>query len=327
MDATNQRQLSPHHRQPDPWRLWLPDGSDCGVHAETPGQPDGLVHVGESWTTPTLHIDDHAHDAWELYLQLHGRARWRFGDREQTLAPGWVVAVPPGMHHGHPDPARSQPRHHCAYAAFDSSVVSDRLPQIAHLWARPRLLLSPTGWSLQAAFRTLIREVAQDRPFGAAAVRAALDLLLIEAARSFHDPVDFSPRIPSHPAIARARTLLEQDPAHPWTLDALATAVGLSRAHLSERFAAEVGQPPYTYLLERRVERCTQLLNETSRQIADIAADSGFSSGSAMARAFRAALGCSPGQWREQQAGRRRDRRLPAAPTTTGSGRPPVGRQ
>ena len=300
MDAANQRQIPPHRRHPDPWRLWLPDGSDSGLHAETPGQPDGLVHVGESWTTPTLHIDDHAHNAWELYLQLHGRAQWRFGDREQTLAPGWVAAVPPGMHHGHPDPARTQPRHHCTYAAFDPGLVNERLPQIAHLWAKPQLLLSPSGWSLQSAFRTLVREVAQDRPFGAAAVRPALDLLLIETARLFQQPGDVASRIPTHPAIARARALLDEDPAHPWTLEALAAAVGLSRAHLSERFAAQVGQPPYTYLLERRVERCTQLLSETGRQIGEIAADAGFSSGSAMARSFRAVLGCSPRQWREQ---------------------------
>ncbi len=302
MGSTDQRQISPDRRLPDRWRLWLPDGSDTGLHAETPGQPDGLVHVGESWTTPTLHIDDHSHDAWELYLQIHGTARWQFGDRQQTLAPGWVAAVPPGMRHGHPDPVRPQARHHCAYAAFDAALVSERLPLPAHLWSRPRLLLSPSGWSLQSAFRTLVREVAQDRPFGAQAIGPALHLLLIETARLFHHPRNVGSRIPTHPAIARARALLDEDPARPWTVEALAVAVGLSRAHLSDRFTAQVGQPPYAYLLERRVERCTQLLSETGRQVSEIAADAGFSSASAMARSFRAVLGCSPGQWRDRRS-------------------------
>ncbi len=300
MAEPNQRQTSPHRRQAQSWRLWLPDGFDSGLHAETPGHVDGLVHVGESWTTPTLHVDEHAHDAWELYLQVHGRATWRFGNREQILAPGWVAAVPPGMRHGQPDPGRAQPRHHCAYVAFDPAVVDKRLPQIAHLWARPRLLLSPAGWPLGSAFRVLIREVAQDRPFGEPAVRAALDLVLIEAARILDESATGISRIPTHPAVARARDLIDEEAAYPWTLEALAAAVGLSRAHLAERFAAEVGRPPYAYLLERRVERCAQLLSDTGRNIADIAADAGFSSSSAMARTFRAVLGCSPGQWRRE---------------------------
>ncbi len=256
---------------------------------------------------PTLHIDDHTHDAWEIYVQLHGTARWRFGDRERVLAPGWVAAVPPGMRHGHPDAAGTQPRHHCAYVAFDAELIGARLPELAAVWSRRRLLLSPGGWSLHTAFRTLLREVAHDRPFGGAALRPALDLLLIEASRLFADQGNVAARIPTHPAIARARALLDDDPAYPWTLDALAAAVGLSRGHLSERFAGQVGQPPHAYLLERRVERCTQLLAQTGRQIGEIAADAGFSSASAMARTFRAVLGCSPGQWRERHTAGRPD--------------------
>jgi AraC-like DNA-binding protein/mannose-6-phosphate isomerase-like protein (cupin superfamily) len=301
--APDQRQNEAHRREGESWHLWLPEGLDSGVHAETPGQASGLIHVGENWTKPDLRIDAHTHLGWEVYLQVHGRSRWLVGTRTVTLAPGWAFAVPPGMRHGHDPAAGHQKRHHYAYAAFDATVVGRRQPRLAETWKRNRVQVSAGGWPLQPALRALIREISHDRPLGDLALTSALDLLLVEAARVMQAPDDVIARVPSHPATARAKDLLDGDPARPWTLDALAVAVGLSRAHLSELFAAEVGQPPYTYLLERRVEEAAHLLTATSRDVSEIAADVGFSSGSALARAFRSVHGCSPVQWRRGLSG------------------------
>jgi AraC-like DNA-binding protein len=207
------------------------------------------------------------------------------------------------MRHGHDRTGGQQKRHHYAYVAFDATVVGRRQPRLAETWSSNRVQVSADGWPLQPAFRALVREIAHDRPLGDLALQAALDLLLVEAARVMQAPDDVVARVPRHPAIARAKDLLDGDPARAWTLDALAIAVGLSRAHLSELFAAGVGQPPYTYLLERRVEEAAHLLTETSRDVSEIAADVGFSSGSALARTFRSVHGCSPAQWRRRQPG------------------------
>ena len=110
--AADPRLIAAHPREEEAWRLWLPEGLSSGVHAETPGQVSGLLHAGESWTNPTLSIDPHSHPGWELYLQLHGASRWLVGGRILALAPGWAVAVPPGMEHGHDRAGGPHARHH-----------------------------------------------------------------------------------------------------------------------------------------------------------------------------------------------------------------------
>src|SRR5437763_837738 len=48
--------------------------------------------------------------------------------------------------------------------------------------------------------------------------------------------------------VGRTLALLHDKPAHPWTVDALAQRVGLSRSALGQRFVALIGKPPMEYL-------------------------------------------------------------------------------
>ena len=279
------------------WQLWLPDGTETGLHAETPGDPSGLLHAGENWVGERFAVADHEHAGWELYLQLHGASRWDVDGRDLHLAPGWLVAVPPSTRHRSVPRARAGGRHHFAYAAFDAGVVGLRRPELAGLWTA-RTLWTARGSALAAPFRALLREVAEQRRFGAVALEAALDLLVVEAARCLLGGGDGRPRIPRSPVVARARQLLDDAYDRPWRLVELAAACAVSRAHLAELFTAEVGQPPYAYLLERRVERAAELLRTTTRSVSEVAAEVGFSSHAQLGRAFRRSYGSSPRQWR-----------------------------
>jgi AraC-like DNA-binding protein len=98
--------------------------------------------------------------------------------------------------------------------------------------------------------------------------------------------------------VARARRHLDEEYAAAWRVDDLAAACSVSRAHLTALFTAEVGQPPYTYLLERRVERAAELLRTTTATVSQVAAEVGFSSHAQLGRSFRRVLGVSPQQWR-----------------------------
>ncbi len=279
------------------WRLWLPPGTDSGVHAETDGEPSGLLHAGENWVGERYAVADHEHRGWELFLQLHGASRWEVGGQDLQLAPGWLVAVPPGTRHRTVPRARSGGRHHFAYAAFDADVVGRRRPALAGVWPA-RTLWTARGASLTAPLRALLREVAEQRPHGDVALEAALDLLVVEAARCLLGGDAARPRMPRSPVVAQARQLLDDAYDRPWRMAELAAACAVSRARLAELFTAEVGQPPYTYLLERRVERAAELLRTTSRSVAEVAAEVGFSSHAQLGRTFARVLGTSPSGWR-----------------------------
>ncbi len=269
------------------------------MHAETDGEPSGLLHAGENWVGDRFAVADHEHRGWELYLQLHGGSRWEVGGQDLRLAPGWLVAVPPGTRHRSEPRARSGGRHHFAYAAFDADVVGRRRPSLAGIWPA-RTLWTAQGGSLTGPLRALLREVAEQHRHGEVALEAALDLVVVEAARCLLGDGAARPRMPRSPVVAEARRLLDDSYDRPWRLSELAAACAVSRARLAELFTAEVGQPPYTYLLERRVERAAELLRTTTHSVADVAAEVGFSSHAQLGRTFARVYGASPSEWRRR---------------------------
>ena len=76
-------------------------------------------------------------------------------------------------------------------------------------------------------------------------------------------------------ALRRVRALVEEELSADLSLDDLAGAAGLSRAHFARAFRASTGQTPYAYLRARRVERARILLAGTDLSAAAIAAATG----------------------------------------------------
>ena len=90
--------------------------------------------------------------------------------------------------------------------------------------------------------------------------------------------------------------------AEPWTLDALAEEVHLSRSQLVRAFDATVGTSPMAYLRKMRVERMGQLLVSTDLSIAEAARTVGWRNQFHASQCFHAAYGVSPTQYRRQHA-------------------------
>jgi AraC-like DNA-binding protein len=256
------------------------------------------VHAGENWASISHEIPWHSHRVWEFYLQLHGGSTWDVAGQTIRLAPGWLVAVPPETpHHGVPR-AREGGRHHFVYVAVDLGVVRSRHPSLATTWQGRSTCWSPWARDLAPTFRSVVAEVSEERPFGVVALTSAVDLLVTGVTRALLHSGDASARTPRHPAVGRARQLLDHEYAEPWTVENLAAACSFSRARFAELFTDEVGQPPYTYLLERRVERAAEMLATTPYTVSEVAAQVGFSSHVQLARRFRQVMGMSPSEWR-----------------------------
>jgi AraC-like DNA-binding protein len=77
-------------------------------------------------------------------------------------------------------------------------------------------------------------------------------------------------------------------------LEALATMAGLSTHHFARSFHETVGMPPHGYLLSRRLDRAERMLRQTQLPLSEIAAATGFSDQSHLARHFRRRTGTSP---------------------------------
>src|SRR5213075_2578845 len=98
--------------------------------------------------------------------------------------------------------------------------------------------------------------------------------------------------------LLRACDLADGRYFEPLTVDDLAGAAGLSRAHFSREFRRVFGESPHAYLLGRRLERAAALLRQTDRPIAEICFAVGLKSLGSFTTSFGRAYGVTPAAYR-----------------------------
>jgi AraC-like DNA-binding protein len=104
--------------------------------------------------------------------------------------------------------------------------------------------------------------------------------------------------VPTTRHLLRAKDLADGRYFEPLTVDDLANAAGLSRAHFSREFRRAFGESPHGYLLTRRLERAAALLRNTDRSVAEICFDVGLRSLGSFTTSFTRTYGMSPTAYR-----------------------------
>jgi AraC-like DNA-binding protein len=193
----------------------------------------------------------------------------------------------------------------CAGYHYDMEVAEPLLrllPDVVYTPADP-----VAGRDVAALVSLLAGEVGARTPGSRTAIARLIDLLLIAALRRWSD------RRPEgeggswlsalrDPVIAAVLALIHGRPAHPWTLQALADEVHLSRATLARRFTRAVGEPPLTYLSQWRMHLAAQRLRSSTASVEAIGRAVGYTSEFAFNRAFTRVRGVPPGKYRRQAA-------------------------
>ena len=100
--------------------------------------------------------------------------------------------------------------------------------------------------------------------------------------------------------LLRAKDLADARYFEALTVDDLAAAAGLSRAHFSREFRRAFGEPPHVYLLTRRLERAAALLRNTDRPVLEICLSVGLSSVGSFTSSFTRTYGESPTAYRRR---------------------------
>lgn len=177
------------------------------------------------------------------------------------------------------------------------SETSQRL-----LGALPALLVLPGDTWENPLIAYLAEEIVKDEPGQEAVLDRLLDLLLIAVLRAwFSRPGAEAPgwyRAHSDPVVGPALRLLENRPAHPWTVAKLAASTGLSRAALARRFKDLVGEPPMTFLTGWRLTLAADLLREPGATVGSVASQVGYGSSFALSTAFKRERGVTPQEHR-----------------------------
>ncbi|MEV6402174.1 AraC family transcriptional regulator [Streptomyces bobili] len=165
----------------------------------------------------------------------------------------------------------------------------------------PLLSLTSEEWPCPLT-PLLMEEIGRDEPGQEVVLDRLLDLLVIAALRAWFSRPEAEPpawyRAMADPVVGRVLRLVQDDPAHPWTVASLAVKAGVSRAGLARRFTELVGEPPMTHLTGWRLTLAADLLRDTDETIGAIARQVGYGSAFALSSAFKRVYGVSPQEHR-----------------------------
>ncbi len=93
---------------------------------------------------------------------------------------------------------------------------------------------------------------------------------------------------------------MDREYAQPLDVEALARGVHMSAGHLSREFRRAYGEPPYGYLMTRRIERAMALLRRGDLSVTDVCFTVGCSSLGTFSTRFTELGGVSPSVYRDQ---------------------------
>lgn len=173
--------------------------------------------------------------------------------------------------------------------------VCDRL-----LTALPPVVRVAAGGRVGRVVQLLAEELDAGEPGQQTALDRLLDLLLVHVLRTHFAARPAPPwyRGMADPVVGPALRALHADPARAWTVEALGSVAGLSRAAFARRFALLVGEPPLTYLTGWRMALAQDALRREGSTLAAVAREVGYGSEFALSAAFTRNVGEPPSRWR-----------------------------
>jgi AraC-like DNA-binding protein len=165
-----------------------------------------------------------------------------------------------------------------------------------------RTAAAASGHDLALVVELLTREVARRGIGSATVVNRLVDALFVYLLRAWlaEQPDGAGGWLGAlrDPVVGRALSLLHRSPGEPWTVEALAGRVGMSRSGFAQRFAALTGETPSRYLAGLRIDRAAALLRDTDDSILAIALAVGYANEQALSKAFARRYDSAPGRYR-----------------------------
>ena len=100
--------------------------------------------------------------------------------------------------------------------------------------------------------------------------------------------------------LRRARDRMDREYAQPLDVEALAREAHMSAGHFSREFRRAYGEPPYSYLMTRRIERAMALLRRGDLSVTEVCFEVGCSSLGTFSTRFTELVGVPPSVYRRE---------------------------
>lgn len=252
----------------------------------------------------------HVHSDFELALLLEGKAILRSATSEFAMKPGDIVFVNSYESHGYLEAGDGKDgRPIFLIVQISTHFLMDYYPQI-------RNTLFMTG-NLDAFFdeealfflRRLLLEAGKDYFKGGEGFQlrivsrlgTLLSLLLDKVPHRLVSEEEKTRMKRKFDRVQRFLSFVDENYAGKIRLADIAEREGISIPHLSHIFTESFGVSFQQYVNSKRLQKAILLMQDSKKNLTNIAFESGFSDPKYMNRLFRKCFGCTPRQYPERK--------------------------
>jgi AraC-like DNA-binding protein len=174
------------------------------------------------------------------------------------------------------------------------------LPAIIHI----KQFVSENQLLLKQVSQLILEELSNERPGSKVMLKSLSDIMFVTIIRAYLEqdaPKSGFLSALNDPRISKALKLIQDLPANDWTLESLASEVGMSRSVFFNQFKKSVLETPLSYLTNWRIRQAQILLSASNSNISEIAANVGYQSEAAFNRIFKLKTGQTPAVYRRSK--------------------------
>ena len=174
------------------------------------------------------------------------------------------------------------------------------LPPIIHI----KQYVTENQLLLKQVAQLMLEELNDERPGSSVMLKNLSEIMFINIIRAYLEqdaPGSGFLSALNDPRISKALKLMQDSPQNNWTLESLASEVGMSRSVFFNQFKKLVHETPLSYLTNWRIRQAQRLLMIDNSNISQIAANVGYQSEAAFNRIFKTKTGQTPAVYRRSK--------------------------
>ena len=174
------------------------------------------------------------------------------------------------------------------------------LPPIIHI----RQFGTENQLLVKEVTQLMLEELNNERPGSTVMLKCLSEIMFINIIRAYLEQALSGSGFLSalnDPRISKALKLIQDLPQNAWTLESLASEIGMSRSVFFNQFKKLVHETPMSYLTNWRIRRAQKLLITDHSNISEIAANVGYQSEAAFNRIFKSKTGQTPAVYRRSK--------------------------
>ncbi|MBO7747698.1 helix-turn-helix transcriptional regulator [Paenibacillus sp. MWE-103] len=230
----------------------------------------------------------HAHSCCELVYYGMGGGTTRILDDAHAYAPGTYAVMAAGTLHDERRLADTE----VVCVGFRLTGTDGGLREGLHEDGADR--------PVEKLLRAMLQEMQEQRPYYPDKLNYLLGLIVIEHKRN----ADVAASKEADDHLQYARAFIDEHYNEKITVEELAAMSGYSYHHFRHLFKRKFGRSPIAYLLNRRIQRASHLLQHSALTVTAIAEACGFSSDAQFSTLFKREQGVPPRLFRRQRISR-----------------------